>query len=112
MAACMNLRFQDLVQKIFFGLLCYLNIILRSNTGITLSRINDGLKVSNVDETSNYVRSLEVGNDGIFFYGTPHEKHEVLFAFCKPGWRKVKVLSVSQDRKPLRKSVGTWKTLD
>ena len=44
-------------------------MILRSNTGITLSRINDDLKVSNVDETSNYVRSLEVGNHGISFIG-------------------------------------------
>jgi len=63
-------------------------MILGSNTGITLSRMDDGLKVSNVDEISNYIRSLEVGNHGIFFYGKPHEKREVLFDFLQAGLEK------------------------
>jgi uncharacterized metal-binding protein len=63
-------------------------MILRSNTGITLSRIDDRLKVSNVDEISNYIRSLEVGNHGIFFCGKPHEKREVLFDFLQAGLEK------------------------
>jgi len=50
--------------------------------------MDDGLKVSNVDEISNYIRSLEVGNHGIFFYGKPHEKREVLFDFLQAGFEK------------------------
>jgi len=50
--------------------------------------MDDGLKVSNVDEISNYIRSLEVGNHGIFFYGKPHEKREVLLNFLQAGLEK------------------------
>jgi len=45
---------------------------------------------SNSDRTLNYVRNLEVGNHGIFFYNNPHEKHEVLFNFLQAGFQKGK----------------------
>ena len=43
---------------------------------------------SNSDKTLNYVRNLEVGNHGTFFYRSPHEKHEVLFNFLQAGFQK------------------------
>ena len=44
----------------------------------------------NFSETLNYVRNLEVGNHGVFFYRSPHEKHEVLFNFLQAGFQKGK----------------------
>ena len=38
-------------------------------------------------KTLDYVRKLEVGNHGVFFYGNPHEKHEVLFNFLQAGFQ-------------------------
>jgi len=58
------------------------------NTGITLRRRNDGLKVSKIGKTLDYVRNLKAGNHGIFFYRSPHEKHEVLFNFLQAGFEK------------------------
>ena len=55
---------------------------------IALRRRNGGLKVSEIDKTLNYVRDLEVGNHGIFFYRSPREKHEVLFNFLQAGFQK------------------------
>ncbi|UCE16350.1 MAG: MEDS domain-containing protein [Candidatus Bathyarchaeota archaeon] len=43
---------------------------------------------SNSDKTLNYVRNLEVGNHGTFFYESLHEKHEVLFNFLQAGFQK------------------------
>jgi len=59
-----------------------------ANTGITLRRRNNGLKVSEIGETLNYVRNLETGSHGIFFYRSPYEKHEVLFNFLQAGFQK------------------------
>jgi len=42
----------------------------------------------NFSKTLDYVRNLEVGNHGIFFYRSPHEKHEVLFNFLQAGFQK------------------------
>ena len=42
----------------------------------------------NLGKTLNYVRNLELGNHGIFFYGRPREKHEVLFNFLQAGLEK------------------------
>ena len=42
----------------------------------------------NFGKTLDYVRNLKVGNHGIFFYGSPHEKHEVLFNFLQAGIEK------------------------
>jgi anti-sigma regulatory factor (Ser/Thr protein kinase) len=42
----------------------------------------------NFSKTLGYVRDLEVGNHGIFFYRSPHEKHEVLFNFLQAGCQK------------------------
>jgi len=49
---------------------------------------NNGLKVSKIGKTLNYVRNLKAGNHGIFFYRSPHEKHEVLFNFLQAGFQK------------------------
>ena len=35
-----------------------------------------------------YVRNLKVGSHGIFFYRSPHEKHEVVFNFLQAGIEK------------------------
>ncbi len=35
-----------------------------------------------------YVRNLKVGSHGIFFYRSPHEKHEVAFNFLQAGIEK------------------------
>jgi len=35
-----------------------------------------------------YIRNLKAGNHGIFFYRSPHEKHEVLFNFLQAGFQK------------------------
>ncbi len=43
---------------------------------------------SNSGKTLDYVRDLKVGNHGIFFYRSPHEKHEVLFNFLQAGFEK------------------------
>ena len=43
---------------------------------------------SNSNKTLDYVRNLEVGNHGTFFYRSPHEKHEVLFNFLQAGFQK------------------------
>ena len=43
---------------------------------------------SNFAKTLNYIRSLKAGNHGIFFYRSPHEKHEVLFSFLQDGIQK------------------------
>jgi len=53
-----------------------------------LRRRNDRLKVSKIGKTLNYVRDLKAGNHGIFFYRSPHEKHEVLFNFLQAGLQK------------------------
>jgi hypothetical protein len=53
-----------------------------------LRRRNNGLPVSEIDKTLNYVRNLEAGNHGIFFYRSPREKHEVLFNFLQAGFQK------------------------
>jgi len=42
----------------------------------------------NLDKTLDYVRDLETGDHGIFFYRNPHEKHEVLFNFLQAGVQK------------------------
>jgi len=63
------------------------NIILGYLYGIILRR-NGGLRVSKIGKTLDYVRDLEVGNHGIFFYRSPHEKHEVLFNFLQAGFQK------------------------
>lgn len=42
----------------------------------------------NLGKTLDYVRNLKVGNHGIFFYRSPHEKHEVLFNFLQAGLQK------------------------
>ena len=42
----------------------------------------------NFGKTLDYVRDLETGNHGIFFYGSPNEKHEVLFNFLQAGFQK------------------------
>jgi hypothetical protein len=42
----------------------------------------------NSDKTLNYVRNLEVGNHGTFFYRSLDEKHEVLFNFLQAGFQK------------------------
>lgn len=39
----------------------------------------------NLGKTLKYVRNLEPGNHGIFFYENPHEKREVLFSFLQAG---------------------------
>lgn len=52
-----------------------------------MRRRNDGLEVSKIDKTLNYVRNLKAGNHGIFFYKSPHEKHEVLFNFLQAGFQ-------------------------
>ena len=49
---------------------------------------NDRLQDSKLVEASQYVRNLEVGNHGIFFYRNPAEKHEVLFNFLQAGLEK------------------------
>ena len=43
---------------------------------------------SNFGKTLDYVRDLKAGNHGIFFYRSPHEKHEVLFNFLQAGFQK------------------------
>jgi hypothetical protein len=43
---------------------------------------------SNFGENLDYVRSLKAGNHGVFFYRSPHEKHEVLFNFLQAGFQK------------------------
>jgi len=53
-----------------------------------LRRRNDGSKVSKIGKTLDYVRDLEVGSHGIFFYKSPDEKHEVLFNFLQAGVQK------------------------
>ena len=53
-----------------------------------MRRRNDGLKVSKIGKTLNYVRNLKAGNHGIFFYRSPREKHEVLFNFLQAGFQK------------------------
>jgi len=53
-----------------------------------LRRRNDGLKDSEIGKTLNYVRNLKAGNHGVFFYRSPHEKHEVLFNFLQAGFQK------------------------
>ena len=55
---------------------------------MALSRRNVGSQVSKICEASEYVRNLEVGNHGIFFYRNPHEKREVLFNFLQAGLEK------------------------
>jgi hypothetical protein len=42
----------------------------------------------NFGKTLDYVRDLETGGHGIFFYRNPHEKHEVLFNFLQAGFHK------------------------
>ena len=42
----------------------------------------------NFGKTLDYVRDLETGGHGIFFYRNPHEKHEVLFNFLQAGLQK------------------------
>ncbi|MDH5391085.1 MAG: MEDS domain-containing protein, partial [Candidatus Bathyarchaeota archaeon] len=42
----------------------------------------------NLDETLEYVRDLEPGSHGVFFYRSPYEKHEVLFNFLQAGVQK------------------------
>jgi len=42
----------------------------------------------NFGKTLDYVRNLKTGNHGIFFYRSPHEKHEVLFNFLQAGFQK------------------------
>ena len=42
----------------------------------------------NLDETLEYVKDLEPGGHGIFFYGSPYEKHEVLFNYLQAGIQK------------------------
>lgn len=42
----------------------------------------------NFGKTLNYVKNLKTGNHGIFFYRSPHEKHEVLFNFLQAGFQK------------------------
>jgi hypothetical protein len=42
----------------------------------------------NLGKTLDYVRNLETGSHGIFFYRSPHEKHEVLFNFLQTGFQK------------------------
>ena len=42
----------------------------------------------NFGKTLNYVRNLKTGNDGIFFYRSPHEKHEVLFNFLQAEFQR------------------------
>lgn len=46
------------------------------------------MKSSKMDETLDYVRKLETGNHGVFFYRSPHEKQKVLFNFLAGGLRK------------------------
>jgi len=43
---------------------------------------------SSFGKALDYVRNLKVGNHGIFFYGSPHEKREVLFNFLTAGFPK------------------------
>jgi hypothetical protein len=42
----------------------------------------------NLGKTVNYVRSLKLGDHGIFFYRDPQEKREVLFNFLQAGIEK------------------------
>ncbi len=53
-----------------------------------MRRRNSGLNVSKIGKTLNFVRDLKVGNHGIFFYGSPEEKHEVLFEFLQAGFHR------------------------
>jgi len=53
-----------------------------------LRRRNSGLNVSKIGRTLNYVRDLKAGSHGIFFYGSPEEKHEVLFEFLQAGFHR------------------------
>ncbi|MBE0511735.1 MEDS domain-containing protein [Candidatus Bathyarchaeota archaeon] len=46
------------------------------------------MNVSKIGKTLNYVRDLKAGNHGIFFYGSPEEKHEVLFEFLQAGFHR------------------------
>ncbi|MDH5481558.1 MAG: MEDS domain-containing protein [Candidatus Bathyarchaeota archaeon] len=43
---------------------------------------------SNLSETLNYVRNLDAGNHGVFFYASQCEKHQVLFNFLQAGVQK------------------------
>ncbi|NIW11926.1 MAG: hypothetical protein GWN33_16105, partial [Gammaproteobacteria bacterium] len=45
-------------------------------------------KVSEVSDTLDYAKILKVGDHGVFFYRSPHEKHEVLFNFLQAGFQK------------------------
>ncbi len=56
--------------------------------GITLRRRNSQSKVSEVSKTLDYARILKAGDHGVFFYRSPHEKHEVLFNFLQAGFQK------------------------
>lgn len=46
------------------------------------------MKASEMDETLNYVRDLETGNHGVFFYRGPHEKRKVLFNYLQSGFQR------------------------
>jgi len=43
---------------------------------------------SDSDKILNYVKNLEIGNHGTFFYRSPHEKHKVLLNFLQAGFQK------------------------
>jgi hypothetical protein len=66
----------------------------------------------NFSKTLDYVRNLEVGNHGIFFYKSSHEKHEVLFNFLQAGFQKGEGAFTLQRKKLPSKSVDTWKISD
>jgi len=61
---------------------------MSTNTGITLRRRNGGSEVSKVSNILDYVKILKAGDHGVFFYRSPHEKHEVLFNFLQAGFQK------------------------
>ena len=76
-----------------------------------MRRRNDGLKVSKIGKTLDYVRDLKVGNHGVFFYRNPHEKHEVLFNFLQAGFQKGEgaICVPSQETsKQIRKHMGDF----
>jgi len=80
-----NLKFEPPIHNIFVGISMNANTEI---TGITLRIRNDGLKVSKMGKTLNYVRNLKAGDHGIFFYGSPREKREVLFNYLQAGIQK------------------------
>jgi len=53
-----------------------------------MRRGNSESAVSEVSKTLDYAKILKTGDHGVFFYRSPHEKHEVLFNFLQAGFQK------------------------